>query len=71
MPGMRIALAFALLIGTAPAAALAGNTVQNEQVKKQACARPAGDPQRAKAPRTDCRTRTVPPIVDPTPTFIL
>ena len=70
---MRLALAFALLIGATPTVAWAGNTAKVEEAKKPVCVRSSESPQRAQRPiKQECRTnRPVPPIVDPTPTFLL
>ena len=78
MSDMRIALAIAVTIALTPATAWAGNqnatpTPQTDQARKPTCDRPTVNPRHnSRAPKTDCRaSKPVPPIVDPTPTFIL
>ena len=76
---MRIALAIAVTVALTPAAAWAGNqnaspTPQTDQARKPTCDRPTTNPRHNSRPaKTDCRASkpAVPPVVDPTPTFIL
>ncbi len=72
---MRSVLLLGFALTAFPATAQAGGTPTGDSAKRTTCARITADQlrQQQRAPaKLDCRpSRNVPPVVDPTPIFLL